>query len=234
MSDLLRVEDLKVHFGGGKKLWGGDGPTVHAVDGVSFSVPKGKTLGIVGESGSGKTTAALAILRLVPITSGRISLGEQEISSLQGGDLRLARRRFQIIFQDPYSSLDPRRRAGDIVREPLDLMGVGEPAGRDAAVAELFVQVGLRSEQRSLFPHQFSGGAEIMQHPAKLTFKNQRGVAKRAKCNGYGQAANGIVDNFVPHQHPQRIGSCVAINDHRDNGFLRTQSEVGNGGINKR
>ncbi|HER27427.1 MAG TPA: ABC transporter ATP-binding protein [Rhodospirillales bacterium] len=158
MSDLLRVEDLKVHFGGGKKLWGGDGPTVHAVDGVSFSVPKGKTLGIVGESGSGKTTAALAILRLVPITSGRISLGEQEISSLQGGDLRLARRRFQIIFQDPYSSLDPRRRAGDIVREPLDLMGVGEPAGRDAAVAELFVQVGLRSEQRSLFPHQFSGG----------------------------------------------------------------------------
>jgi len=158
MSDLLKVENLKVHFGGGKKLWGGNKGSVHAVDGISFSVPQGKTLGIVGESGSGKTTAALAVLRLVPITSGKISLGDDEISSLEGNELRMARRRFQIIFQDPYSSLDPRRRSGDIVREPLDLMDVGNPAERDSVVAELFVQVGLRPEQRSLFPHQFSGG----------------------------------------------------------------------------
>ena len=158
MSDLLQVQDLKVHFGGGKRLLGGRKPTVHAVDGVSFSVPKGKTLGIVGESGSGKTTAALAILRLVHITDGSIRLGDDQIGTLQGDELRLARRRFQIIFQDPYSSLDPRRRAGEIVREPLDLMDVGDIDGRDEAVAELFAQVGLRPEQRSLFPHQFSGG----------------------------------------------------------------------------
>ena len=158
MSDLLKVNDLKVHFGGGKKLFGGDKPTVHAVDGISFTIPKGKTLGIVGESGSGKTTAALAILRLVHITDGNVTLGDDEISSLEGEALRAARKRFQIIFQDPYSSLDPRRRAGDIVREPLDLMEVGEELGRDDAVAELFAQVGLRPEQRALFPHQFSGG----------------------------------------------------------------------------
>ena len=158
MSDLLKVENLKVHFGGEKKLFGGNKPTVHAVDGVSFSVPKGKTLGIVGESGSGKTTAALAILRLTHITEGTVTLGEEEISSLEGETLRLARKRFQIIFQDPYSSLDPRRRAGEIVREPLDLMDVGEEQSRDQAVQELFAQVGLRPEQRALFPHQFSGG----------------------------------------------------------------------------
>lgn len=158
MSDLLKVEGLKVHFGGGKKLFGGNKPTVHAVDGVSFSVPKGKTLGIVGESGSGKTTAALAVLRLVHITEGSVELGTDKISTLEGEELRMARKRFQIIFQDPYSSLDPRRRAGDIVREPLDLMEVGDEQGRDQAVAELFAQVGLRPEQQVLFPHQFSGG----------------------------------------------------------------------------
>lgn len=158
MSDLLKVEGLKVHFGGGKKLLGGHKPTVHAVDGVSFTVPKGKTLGIVGESGSGKTTAALAISRLVHITQGSVTLGDDVISALEGEPLRIARKRFQIIFQDPYSSLDPRRRAGDIVREPLDLMNVGEEKNRDQAVVELFAQVGLRPEQRALFPHQFSGG----------------------------------------------------------------------------
>ncbi len=158
MTNLLEVENLKVHFGGGKSLLGNLKPTVHAVDGVSFSVPKGKTLGIVGESGSGKTTAALAILRLVPITSGKITLDAKQISILEGDDLRLARRHFQIIFQDPYSSLDPRRRAGEIVREPLDLMDVGEPDDRNEVVAQLFSQVGLRPEQRALFPHQFSGG----------------------------------------------------------------------------
>ena len=153
----LTVENLKVHFGGGRGLTGRK-PVVHAVDGVSFSVPAGKTFGIVGESGSGKTTTALAIMRLVDITSGKVTLGDQTISDLAGEDLRAARRHFQIVFQDPYSSLDPRKRAGEIVREPLDLMRIGAPAERDATVAELFEQVGLRPEQRALFPHQFSGG----------------------------------------------------------------------------
>jgi len=153
---LLEVRDLKVHFGG-KKLFK-KSMIVHAVDGVSFSVPKGKTLGIVGESGSGKTTTALAVLRLVPITAGDIRLDDLEISSLEKEDLRKSRRRFQMIFQDPYSSLDPRQRVGEIVREPLDLMDIGEESERDQMVRDLFVQVGLRPELTNLFPHQFSGG----------------------------------------------------------------------------
>lgn len=156
-KDLV-VSDLKVHFGGGKKLLAGNKPTVHAVDGVSFTIPAGKTFGVVGESGSGKTTTALAIMRLVDITAGSVTLGDTEISSLEKDELREARSRFQIIFQDPYSSLDPRKRAGEIVRQPLDLMSIGTAAERDAAVSELFTQVGLRPEQQQLFPHQFSGG----------------------------------------------------------------------------
>lgn len=154
----LIVKDLKVHFGGGRSLLSGKKPTVHAVDGVSFTIPAGQTFGVVGESGSGKTTTALAIMRLVPITAGKITLGDTEISSLEKEALRSARSRFQIIFQDPYSSLDPRKRAGEIVRQPLDLMSIGTPGERDNIVAEIFEQVGLRPEQRRLFPHQFSGG----------------------------------------------------------------------------
>lgn len=156
-NSALVVEDLKVHFGGGRGLFATK-PTVHAVDGVSFTVPAGQTFGIVGESGSGKTTTALAIMRLVDVTAGRVTLGDTVISDLDKEDLRAARRQFQIVFQDPYSSLDPRKRAAEIVREPLDLMQIGTRAERDARVTELFGQVGLRPEQRALFPHQFSGG----------------------------------------------------------------------------
>lgn len=154
----LRVDDLKVHFGSKKGLFGKVGKTVHAVDGVSFEVAAGTTFGIVGESGSGKSTTALAIMRLVHITDGKVTLRDTPLSDLQGDALREARSRFQIVFQDPYSSLDPRKRAGTIVREPLDLMKIGTPAERAAKVAELFRQVGLRPEQQALFPHQFSGG----------------------------------------------------------------------------
>lgn len=154
----LLVENLEVHFGNRRRLLSRKTEFVHAVDGVSFSIPAGQTFGIVGESGSGKTTTALAIMRLTPITRGRIVLGDSVISDLQDEELRAARRRFQIVFQDPYSSLDPRKRAGSIVREPLDLMRIGSAKDREATVSELFVQVGLRPEQHALFPHQFSGG----------------------------------------------------------------------------
>lgn len=154
----LKVDDLKVHFGGKKGLFGKQSKTVHAVDGVSFEVPAGSTFGIVGESGSGKSTTALAIMRLVHITDGKVQLRDTALSALEGEELRDTRSRFQIIFQDPYSSLDPRKRAGVIVREPLDLMQIGTPEERDAKVADLFRQVGLRPEQQALFPHQFSGG----------------------------------------------------------------------------
>ena len=154
----LTVQDLKVHFGGKKRIFGGTSNTVHAVDGVSFEIPSGTTFGIVGESGSGKSTTALAIMRLVHITDGKVTLRDTPLSTLEGEELRDARSRFQIVFQDPYSSLNPRKRAGALVREPLDLMDIGTPEERETKVAELFKQVGLRPEQQVLFPHQFSGG----------------------------------------------------------------------------
>jgi len=155
---LLSVTDLKVHFPRAKPGWFGQPELVKAVDGVSFELRRGSTLAIVGESGSGKTSTALAVMRLSPLTAGRIQLGDTELGALQGEALRQARRRLQIIFQDPFSSLNPRERAGAAVRAPLDLMQVGSPAQRSARVAELFTAVGLRPEQQQLFPHQFSGG----------------------------------------------------------------------------
>ena len=155
---LLDVRDLRVHFKRRQLNPFRSAEIVHAVDGVSLSIARGKTLGLVGESGSGKTTVARAILRLVPITSGTISLADVRIDELEGEVLRKERRRMQYIFQDPYSSLNPRVRAGQIVQSPLDVLAIGDQTSRRARVAELFKAVGLRPEQRNLFPHQFSGG----------------------------------------------------------------------------
>lgn len=151
-QNVLDVEDLKVHFpisGGG---------SVHAVDGISFSIPPGAAFGLVGESGSGKTTAAMACARLNDITAGSVKLAGQDITQLEGARLKQARRDFQVVFQDPYASLNPRERAADIVRRPMELMGIGTKQERERRVDELFVTVGLRPEQKDLFPHQFSGG----------------------------------------------------------------------------
>ena len=155
---LLDIKDLKVHFPRRQFNPLARPEVVRAVDGVSLTLFPGRTLGLVGESGSGKTTVARAVLRLVPITAGSITLGEMRLSELSDAKLRENRRRVQYIFQDPYSSLNPRVRAGKIVRSPLDVMRIDNHASRDARVAELFEAVGLRPEQRELFPHQFSGG----------------------------------------------------------------------------
>ena len=151
-TPALSVSDLKVHFpvGGGK--------VVHAVDGISFDIPAGIAFGLVGESGSGKTTAAMACARLNDPTDGTIRLGGKDITHLDGDQMRQARRDIQVVFQDPYASLNPRERAGAIVRRPMDLMGIGTPKEREDRVDELFATVGLRAEQKALFPHQFSGG----------------------------------------------------------------------------
>lgn len=159
MTDvLLSVTDLEVHFPRRTPGWFGRPEVVRAVDGVSFDIRRGTTLALVGESGSGKTTTALGVMRLSPVTSGQIRLGDTDLGGLEGEALRRVRSRLQIIFQDPFSSLNPRERAGSAVRAPLDLMKVGTPAERSARVAELFTAVGLRPEQQHLFPHQFSGG----------------------------------------------------------------------------
>ena len=155
---LLEVDNLQVHFPLRRRSMFAAPQTVRAVDGVSFSVARGRTFGIVGESGSGKTTTALAVMRLIELTAGEIRLSGQPFSTLQGEALRSARHKVQMIFQDPYSSLNPRMRAGAIVREPMQRMNVGSEDERRERGRALFEQVGLRPDQMDLFPHQFSGG----------------------------------------------------------------------------
>lgn len=155
---LLSVTDLSVRFPLKGRDADGNRKTLLAVDNVSFDIARGKTLGIVGESGSGKTTAALAVARLVEKENGILNLNGEDFGSLTGNELRLARQRVQIIFQDPYSALNPRLRAEDIVREPLKHAGQTSKAEQDEIIDELFQAVGLRPEQKRLFPHQFSGG----------------------------------------------------------------------------
>ena len=155
---LLAVDDLRVHYRLARPHLFGARPTLRAVDGVSLAVDRGRTVGLVGESGCGKTTLGLAVLHLVEPTGGSVTFDGVDLQSLEAEALLDVRRRMQIIFQDPYSSLNPRQTAGDIVRSPLDVQQVGSPAQREERVSELFSLVGLRPNQRNLFPHQFSGG----------------------------------------------------------------------------
>ena len=155
---VLEVRDLKKYFPIRKGLLQRAGGMVFAVDGVSFTIAKGETLGLVGESGCGKSTVGRTVLRLIEPTAGSIWIAGSDITTLSKSELRSYRRQMQIIFQDPFSSLDPRMSAGDIVAEPLRVHGVGSGAEVRAKVAALFERVGLRRAQMDNYPHQFSGG----------------------------------------------------------------------------
>src|SRR3954470_22982254 len=161
MSDarvLLEISDLKKHYPVRAGILRRAVGTVHAVDGVSFSLGFGETLGLVGESGCGKSTVARSILRLVEPTSGSIRLNGRDITRLRKAELRPNRRSMQIIFHDPFASLNPRMTAGDIVGEPLTVHALATGNKKRERVAELFEQVGLRPDQMHNYPHQFSGG----------------------------------------------------------------------------
>jgi peptide/nickel transport system ATP-binding protein len=156
---LLAVQGLSVRFPMPRSSLFGERPYLHAVRDVSFSLQPGRTLGLVGESGSGKTTTAMAAIRLVQAYSGAVLFEGADLMQLNAEAMRERRRHLQVIFQDPYSSLNPRERVGAIVREPLDLMAPEtSKSERETRVRELFGLVGLRPDQMALFPHQFSGG----------------------------------------------------------------------------
>jgi oligopeptide transport system ATP-binding protein len=156
---LLRVEGLKVYFPIGEGLilerHIGD---VRAVDGISFAMTRGETLGLVGESGCGKSTTGRAIIRLYKPTAGRILFDGVDITSLDKRGMRAMRRRMQMIFQDPYASLDPRMTAGGIIAEPLDIHSVGTKGERQERVRDLLAMVGLNPDFTDRYPHEFSGG----------------------------------------------------------------------------
>ena len=155
---VLEVRDLVKHYSVGGGFFGRGRKQLRAVDGVSFSIGNGETLGLVGESGCGKSTVGKAVLRLVEPTSGHVSLEGEEITGIGSAALLERRKRMQVIFQDPYSSLNPRMTAGEIVQEPLINFGIGSRAEQRDRVAMLFARVGLRPDQRANYPHEFSGG----------------------------------------------------------------------------
>jgi oligopeptide transport system ATP-binding protein len=156
---LLAVEDLRKEFPVKSGfLIERVTRTVKAVDGVSFSIPEGHTMGLVGESGSGKSTTGYCVLQLLKPTAGSVRFKGQELTTLGGGELRRLRRDMQIVFQDPYSSLDPRMTVGDIVTEPLEIHGIGSRRDRRSRVRELLDVVGFNPDFENRYPHEFSGG----------------------------------------------------------------------------
>jgi oligopeptide/dipeptide ABC transporter ATP-binding protein len=158
-DDLLVVRDLKKHFPVTRGIiFQKEIATVKAVDGVTFSVRSGETLGIVGESGCGKSTLARCILRLLDVTGGSIEFDGRDISRLSRSDMRPVRREMMMIFQDPYASLNGRKRVGGIVGEALEVNKIGTAAERKRRVQELLEVVGLNPEHFNRFPHEFSGG----------------------------------------------------------------------------
>ncbi len=155
-TPVLEVQDLVKHFPVKKSYYGAGGGTVQAVDGVSFSLDRRETLGLVGESGCGKSTTGRLALRLLNPTSGSVRFDGEDIGSLRGRDLRDLRRRLQIVFQDPYASLNPRMRVFEVLAEPLQVQGRRKEA-KDR-VPELLDMVGLNAEHAARYPHEFSGG----------------------------------------------------------------------------
>jgi peptide/nickel transport system ATP-binding protein len=154
---LLQVRHLTKEFSRREGLFGRT-TSVRAVDDVSFTIKKGETFGLVGESGSGKTTTGRCILRLIEPTSGDVIFDGKDVLKLSRGDMRRLRRDMQIVFQDPYSSLNPRMRVSDIVEEPLIIHRLGSKAERRERVRQLFELVGLNPDHLRRYPHEFSGG----------------------------------------------------------------------------
>ena len=156
---LLEVKNLKVHFPVKPGVFSRGRESVKAVDDVSFSIAAGETLGLVGESGCGKTTLGRAIVRLVEPTAGSIFLEGEDLTQMHGAELRARRRKLQIIFQDPYSSLNPRLTVEDVIGEALDLHGLADgKSARRKRIAELLQAVGLDAALAQRYPHEFSGG----------------------------------------------------------------------------
>ena len=158
MTPLLEVRGLKKHFPLYKGVFSRVSGRVYAVDGVSFHIDRGETLGLVGESGCGKSTVGRTLLKLLEPTEGKILVRGEDITDLDAAQMLPYRRQLQMIYQDPYASLNPRMSAGEIVGEPLTIHRIAAPKERRERVAHLFERVGLRPELVNAFPHEFSGG----------------------------------------------------------------------------
>ena len=158
MSELLEVTDLKTHFPIRKGLFSKTVGYVYALDGISFTLQESEILGLVGESGCGKTTAGLSILHLVKPTSGKVQFEGRDLAAVDPSEMKEVRRKLQVIFQDPYSSLNPKLKIKEIIGEPLVIYGVYKAKEREEYVNFLLEKVGLLPEYGNRYPHEFSGG----------------------------------------------------------------------------
>src|SRR5712691_7437068 len=158
-NNLVSIRDLKVHFPLAGSAWfGGSQSIVKAVDGVSLDIKAGETLGLVGESGCGKSTLGRAILRLTQPTSGQVLFRGQDLAHLSNSDMRAQRRHLQIIFQDPYASLNPRMTVSQIIGEPIETFRLARGSEKRRRVQDLMETVGLGARFLKRYPHEFSGG----------------------------------------------------------------------------
>jgi ABC-type glutathione transport system ATPase component len=180
-TPLLRVRDLTKHFPIRKGLFGRTAGQVRAVDGVSFDVFPGETLGLVGESGCGKTTTGRAVLRLIEPTAGEIVFDGVDVRALGAGDLRRLRRHMQLVFQDPFSSLNPRMTVGATIREGLTIHRLAEGAAADRRVRELLDEVGLRPSTRAL-PARVLGGQRQRVGIARALASSRSSSCATSRC----------------------------------------------------
>jgi oligopeptide transport system ATP-binding protein len=202
MTGSLEVEDLVKHFPVRGGLLRRQRGIVRAVDGVSFSISRGETLGLVGESGCGKTTLSRLVLKLIEPTAGRIRLGGVDVTPLSPAAMREHRRRVQIVFQDPYSSLNPRLTAGTIVGEPLENFRLATGRDKDRRVADLFIRVGLRPESMQRYAHEFSGGQ-----------RQRLGIAKALSVNPDLIVADEPVSALDVSVRAQVLNLMIALQD---------------------
>ena len=203
---LLEVRNLVKHFHVGGGLFGGAPGVVRAVDGVSFAIRRGETLGLVGESGCGKTTTGRCILQLERPTSGEIVFDGQDLTKLDDAGLRRFRRRMQVIFQDPYSSLNPRMTIGQILAEPLVVHGLApDRAAREARVGELLRHVGLLPQHAHRYPHELSGGQRQRVGIARALAVDPRVIVCDEAVSALDVSIQGQVINLL-EELQQRLG----------------------------
>ncbi|XLD82500.1 ATP-binding cassette domain-containing protein [Cetobacterium somerae] len=171
-ENLLEIKGLCKHFNLKKSIFEKNKKVLHAVDDVTLEIKKGETLGLVGESGCGKTTLGRTVVRLYEPTSGEIVYDNKNITNLNFQEMKSFRRKIQMIFQDPYASLNPRQTIGDIIKEPMEIHNLYEEKNRDKKVLEILELVGLNSSHMSRYPHEFSGGQ-----------RQRVGIARALACN---------------------------------------------------